>query len=84
MIESVPMTDSIDDGRRYRASHSFTPQEVDLLHQIFRTLMRGGDVAVLRRNPSFARLYEKALHMKKRCEEQRRADEESGRFPTGD
>lgn len=51
---------------RLTASQSFNAEEVDLIEQIFSTLLRGGDTDVLRRAPAFGSIYRKVLAMKKR------------------
>ncbi len=58
------------------ATQSFTAIEVDLLHQLLLTALRGGDVRVLVGRPEVAGLLRKARTMKKTIKRQRKRREE--------
>lgn len=64
--------DDSDNGAlaRLSASQSFTPEEVECLHFLLTSLLRGGDVRAVTRNKAFASLYRKALTMKVRLQQQ--------------
>ncbi len=57
-----------------RISNSFSEGEVQVLDFILTTLLRGGTPTMATRHKDFASLYRKVVSMKKRLEEQKKAE----------
>lgn len=58
---------------KHSASQSFTEEEIEWLHQLFTTLLRGGDTKTLMRNRVMLTAWSrKAMGMKRRITQLRR------------
>lgn len=56
-----------------RISQSFSEEEVALLSQLLETMLRGGDIRVLMKHPSFGRLQRKIKGMLDRIQASKKA-----------